>query len=433
MEMLQSSREIFPIPIRATMEPLRSRAARHVPFSEAERQAIRKQLERMLASPLFRNSRRYPNLLRHVVEHTLSGDRDDLRERTLGVEVFSREPNYDTNADPVVRATAGEIRKRIAQYYHEHGHEDEIRIDLSPGSYVPLFEMPAMQPAPRPLGSPIVLAPARGGRLAYIIAIAVTAILITLAWLRPWAPHDTFDRFWGPVLDSSNSVLLCVGQRQFLGSSPERGQQPGGDIPSALDQPANSRLAITLFKLYYMGTQNVAFPDVTTVARLAGLLQARGKTYRLRGESSTTFADLRDGPVVLVGAFNNDWTLRLMGPMRFSFERENDTFWIKDQQNPATRDRAVNYSMPYLNLTEDYALISRVLEPTTERMVVVAGGLTGYGTMAAGEFLTTPEYLFAVAKQMPKNWEHKNVQLVIATKVINGNSGPPRVVDRYVW
>jgi hypothetical protein len=169
------------------------------------------------------------------------------------------------------------------------------------------------------------------------------------------------------------------------------------------------------------------------VARLAGLLQARGKTYRLRGESSTTFADLRDGPVVLVGAFNNDWTMRLMGPMRFSFERDNDTFWIKDQQNPAARDRAVNYSMPYLNLTEDYALISRVLEPTTERMVVVAGGLTGYGTMAAGEFLTTPEYLVAVAKQMPKNWEHKNVQLVIATKVINGNSGPPRVVDRYVW
>src|SRR4029077_9727576 len=168
-------------------------------------------------------------------------------------------------------------------------------------SYVPLFEMPAALPAARPLGSPIILAPARRGRLPYIIAMAVAAILIPLAWLRPWTPHDTFDRFWGPVLDSSNNVLLCVGQRQFLGSSPERGQQPGGDIPSALDLPASSRPAITLFRLYYMGTQNVAFPDVTTVARLAGLLQARGKTYRLRGESSTTFADLRDGPVVLVG------------------------------------------------------------------------------------------------------------------------------------
>jgi len=89
--------------------------------------------------------------------------------------------------------------------------------------------------------------------------------------------------------------------------------------------------------------------------------------------------------------------------------------------------------MPYLQLSEDYALISRVLEPTTERMLVVAGGLTGYGTIAAGEFLTNAVYLEEIAKEVPKNWEHKNIQLVIATKVIHGNSGPPRVVERYVW
>ena len=122
-----------------------------------------------------------------------------------------------------------------------------------------------------------------------------------------------------------------------------------------------------------------------------------------------------------------------MGPMRFSFERDNDIFWIKDLQNPSRRDRAVNYTMPYLQVTEDYALISRVLETTTERMVVVAGGLTGYGTIAAGEFLTNPVYMETLAKQAPKDWSRKNIQVVIATKVINGNSGPPRVVDRYFW
>jgi len=177
----------------------------------------------------------------------------------------------------------------------------------------------------------------------------------------------------------------------------------------------------------------VAFPDVMTLARLTGLLAAKGKSYHVRGESSTSFADLRDGPVVLVGALNNDWTMRLTGAMRFSFERENDIFWIKDQRNPSTRNRGVNYSTPYLQLTEDYAIITRVLEPMTERMVMVAGGLTGYGTMAAGEFLTNPAYLDAVAKQLPKDWEHKNIQLVISTKVIDGNSGPPKVVDQYIW
>jgi hypothetical protein len=119
--------------------------------------------------------------------------------------------------------------------------------------------------------------------------------------------------------------------------------------------------------------------------------------------------------------------------MRFSFERDHDTFWIKDRQNPSRRNRAVNYRTPYLSLTEDYALISRTLDPTTARMVVVIGGLTGFGTMAAGEFLTDPSYLEALAKGAPKGWERKNMQLVLETRVIHGTSGPPQVLERYFW
>ena len=410
------------------MEPTRVAEARHVPHSEAEREAIRKQLERMLANPLFKNSKRYPNLLRYVVEHTLKGSPGELKERTLGVEVFGREPNYDTNADPIVRATAGEIRKRIAQYYHEHGRENEIRIDLSPGSYVPEFELPAPYPAPLPPVPTVAPAPAPSRGSQYVAALAaLAALLIVVAWFKPWTPHTALDRFWGPVLDSPSTVLLCVGQRRFLGSSPEPGQQNTADLPAVTDSP------MTLFRLYYMGSQNVALTDATTLGNLSGLLQAKGKSYHIRGETSTSFADLRDGPVILVGAFDNNWTMRLMGPLRFNYERDHDTFWIKDRQNPSRRDHTVNYATPYLQLTEDYALISRVLEPTTERMVVVAGGLTGYGTMAAGEFLTNPVYMEGFAKQAPRNWEHRNMQLVIATKVINGNSGPPRLVDWYSW
>jgi len=125
--------------------------------------------------------------------------------------------------------------------------------------------------------------------------------------------------------------------------------------------------------------------------------------------------------------------MRLMGPMRFSFERDGDVYWIRDRRNPAKRNYAVNYSTPYLDLSEDYALISRVLDPTTDRMVVIAGGLTGYGTMAAGEFLTDANYLESLSKSAPGNWWRRNIQVVLATKVIHGNSGPPRVIDQYVW
>src|SRR5262245_23458526 len=98
-----------------------------IPESDAERQAIREQLDRVLASPLFKNSKRYPALLRFVVERSLHGFKEPLKERTLGIEVFGRNPDYDTNMDPVVRTSAVEIRKRIAQYYEDPAHANEIR------------------------------------------------------------------------------------------------------------------------------------------------------------------------------------------------------------------------------------------------------------------------------------------------------------------
>src|SRR5438477_913285 len=159
------------------MERLRSPEVRRPVYSEAEREAIRNQMERMLANPLFKNSKRYPNLLRYIVEHTLAGFPGELKERTLGVEVFGRQPDYDTNADPVVRATAGEIRKRIAQYYHEHGHESEIRIDLSPGSYVPEFEIPIAKPTPIPLTPVVAPEPSGRHRRGYGVALAAAAVL----------------------------------------------------------------------------------------------------------------------------------------------------------------------------------------------------------------------------------------------------------------
>src|SRR3981189_3438437 len=125
--------------------------------TEVERAAIQAQLERILASSLFKNSKRYPNLLRYVVERTLDGHPGELKERTLGIEVFGRDPYYDTNLDPVVRTTAAEIRKRLAQYYQEPNHETEPRIDLPLGSYAARFQAPASRSASPQLNESVTL------------------------------------------------------------------------------------------------------------------------------------------------------------------------------------------------------------------------------------------------------------------------------------
>jgi len=125
--------------------------------------------------------------------------------------------------------------------------------------------------------------------------------------------------------------------------------------------------------------------------------------------------------------------MRLMGPRRFSFERTGDIFWVKDVRNPTDRSHAVNYAMPYLQVTEDFALVTRVLDPVTERMVVLAGGLTGYGTMAAGEFLSDPAYMETLNRAAPDKWQRRNIEILISTKVINGKSGPPKIVTAHFW
>ncbi len=100
------------------------------PQTQQERDAVLRELQTVLASPHFAASKRYPALLKYIVENTLAGKSDLLKERTLGVEVFDRPATYDTNADTVVRYTASEVRKRLQLFYHEEGRHSNIRISL---------------------------------------------------------------------------------------------------------------------------------------------------------------------------------------------------------------------------------------------------------------------------------------------------------------
>jgi len=416
------------------VERLRKRvpaAADDPPLSVlADGAAIREQLERMLVHPLFRRSERYSHLFRTIVQTALQGNSDLLKERYLGIQVFGRDADYDTNVDPVVRTAAGEVRKRIAQYYHEPGHEDETRIDLALGSYVPEFRRPQSLPAAE--ASPPLLAPAPapaarevkpGWRVpaGYLAAFGLAAALLVAAlhW-KPWSARSAVDRFWSPVLESSNPILLCV--------SPAKA--------GAADQSAGpSAGSLDVRSLMYSEAQHVALADAITLATVAGLLQARGKSYRIKSQSSTAFADLTAGPAVLIGGFNNDWTIRLMRQTRYSFEGDVDAdlHWIKDRQNPSRRDWSVDLSVPFMKLTDDYAIVSRVLDPSTDRMVVVAAGIANFGTLSAGEFLTDARLMDDLARRAPPHWERKNLQVVLATRLINGSPGPPRIVAACFW
>ena len=138
---MANSCESFTPPVQRSTPFIEETVSTH-PVEELSHIELLQQLERIVDSKYFRNSKRYPVLLRFVVEQTLAGRSNLLKERTLGMTIFDRDSDYDTNADPIVRVTAGEVRKRIAQYYQEPAHEHEWKIYLPLGSYVPRFLFP---------------------------------------------------------------------------------------------------------------------------------------------------------------------------------------------------------------------------------------------------------------------------------------------------
>lgn len=102
-------------------------------------EAVRAQIDRILASPHFSRSQALGRLLRFVVEQTLDGKELELKEYRLGVDVFERGADFDPRIDPIVRMQAAKLRARLAEYYNEEGRSDSLVISILKGGYVASF------------------------------------------------------------------------------------------------------------------------------------------------------------------------------------------------------------------------------------------------------------------------------------------------------
>jgi hypothetical protein len=419
-------------------------------LSVPEAGQVREQLERLVAHPLFANSKRYPALLGYVVEQTLQGNAADLKERSIGIEVFGRAPTYDANADPVVRITAGEVRKRLSQYYYDSAHDGEVVIELPIGSYVPVFHAPEIEaeveaaavavavPEPVPASPPVPLVlpevvpepKHRGLRWLWICAAMVLSGAIGLAiGLRhhppppPPVPPSNIDRFWQPVVSSANPATFCLGEpaKNLDTDSLDNFEAP-------VSKPQPEKLYV---RLHYSG--NLALADVITLTRTAAALETRHKTFRVVPASEATFAQLREGPIVLIGAFDNIWTLRVTQKLRFGFESRDGVATLVDRKNQKADAWATAWDLPYQKLSRDYAIVARIHDSTTGQPVIIAAGISEEGTEAAGEILYNPVYLDKLLAKAPHDWEQKNMEAVIETQVIQGHSGPPNVLAVETW
>ncbi len=410
------------------------------PQTHEDREAVMRELEQILASPHFANSKRYPALLSYVVENTLAGRTDLLKERTLGVEVFHRPPTYDTNADTVVRYTAGEVRKRLLLYYSEHASSTGIQISLPSGSYQPEFlrqadlrnvteraedgaarkGIPELRPRLEILDSGLSLQPemmpvtfsvrqVRSGVIVTIAALMLLAMAGGLWWFtRPARTAGIVEEFWAPLLREQHSAVICAGSVVFAQNNYSGVVTAGGN---------------TDYPFFSMQTTS-AITDINSIMERAGV------ATQLLSAPSTSLNDLREHSVTLLGAYNNQWTIRLLEPLRFHFLAEPQAR-IVDASHAQTgwqRDQSLPYSS-----ADDYALVARFRDPRIDGWVVALAGIGRNGTEAAAQFATSPHYLELLRQRMGGGFGNRNIEVVLKVNVIKGETGAPSILAVHWW
>ncbi len=413
------------------------------------------ELERILTSRSFKNAVRSRQFLEFVVRHTVEGHAELLKERTIGTEVFHRAPGYATGDDPVVRVQAGEVRRRLEQYYQETPSASPLRIELPVGSYAPQIRWLAagtgtveekIEPHTLPTAEILPVERKRPSARWIILALCLctglvlgAGILFERSRVSP-QEHSLVEQFWAPAFATPQPVLICLAKPVVYRPSFELYQKYARSHPGTFETeversnqalPLRENEKVEWSQMLQYPDYGVAVGDAYSAVSISGLLGQLGKPSQVRIGTNYSFEDLRNSPDVIIGAFNNKWTMQMVPTLHFAFVEDNGVYTI--------RERIPDGRVWHSNLREaekfgeDFAIVARLLDSKTGQFTVIAAGLASTGTQAAGEFVSNRDFLEKGLRGAPGEWQKKNLELVLETTVTDSTPGPPQLIAAYAW
>jgi hypothetical protein len=253
------------------------------------------------------------------------------------------------------------------------------------------------------------------------LGLVLVLVLVASTVYRTSARKSALDQFWSPVLASSGPVLICLAKPTVYLPSLEllrRYSTSPGEFATELQRytqraPMHPQDKLVWGDMQEYADYGVAAGDVHAAIRLSALLGRMDKESQVRIGSHYSFADLRNSPAIVVGAFNNRWTMQMTSNLHFAFVEEDGTPMIREQ-GPAGR-----------------AFHTKV--GPHGQFVVATAGIGTNGTEAAGEFVSSSDYLEEALRTAQSDWMKKNLQFVVQTTVTDSVPGPPQVVAIYMW
>jgi hypothetical protein len=359
-------------------------------------------LRQLFESPAFKGSRRSQQFLQHIVDQTFAGQTEQLKERSLGVALFGRDPAYDTGEDAVVRVTASDVRKRLHQFYSEN--DSAVRIELVAGSYTPEFRtVSARVPdvsevAPVPLVIATTPGSARWRRVALpMLLFVMAAVSGTWLWSRSRTSGIASPRSvlpWSVLFQEGRQLQLVLADPDVSAIQELTGTQLSLPDYANRKYTANAEAlgsdmqrAIRLLR-----GVNVAAVDVgiaLSVSRLAGAGSARMKIHPARSLQLSAFRT--DDDFILLGSSrSNPWGALFEDQLEFDFVRDPELN-REVVRNKRVRTGELARYVPTAggwDTGDAYAIIALVRNPNQAGSVLLVAGTNAEGTEAAGQFVT---------------------------------------------
>lgn len=369
--------------------------------------------EDILSSAAFRPSPKCRDFLRFVVLEGVAGRGDALKERTIATEVFGRGINFEPGEDSVVRVRAREVRKRLNDFYATTPHHS-IRIDLPVGGYIPVIlsnesspPIVSVQPVPedrtpRPVADTVSTRQSEGwSRRRFLVAGTTVAAAAALYPLANNVRRDVLDRLWEPIFATRRPLIISI---PIL--TTDTGQM----------------------------TDRVGIGASIAATEVIAFLARHAYEHNLRVGSELTYSQMCEQPTLLLSGFPSDWRKRLNHQFRFSLVQQED-----QHQAIAVRDLSTGHVWgPVVRKNgffgdEDYGIVTRFFDEGVGQTVLVASGVTTFGTQAAARYFVDASLLSTLLKDAPTNWHQKNFQAVVHVAVVGTTISSPTVVSTHFW
>ena len=408
-------------------------------LSEERKAATLAELARVLESPAFRGSRRCCRFLEYSVHQVLKGcAQDGLKERTIGIEALQRPADYDTGEDAIVRVTANEVRKRLAQYYQGAGGVANPVISLPPGSYAAVFhwnDRPVpVTPAPLPQHEP----PRFNSRLAIGIGAVVLLGVIAIFGVRSWvagAPVRTAaglqrwpakpDAFWARLFDPGHKTNIVVSDsvyreiQYFLGRDVSLSEYLTPGYPNTLLASAKPEVRSAIEFLGRQQTTSIG--SATLGSRLLVFGSRLGGDPVIRYPHHINAREFNTDNFILLGSrLSIPWEQLFDGSLNFPLATDHDSghFYLQNR-NPKSGEQ-VEYRET-ANHEETYADIAVVPNLAGTGTVLILNGIDMAAAEAAGEFAINGSLAAHVAQK-------RRAEVLIRVRAIGGTVANIQVV-----